>query len=416
MKILFFSFVFLMSSQSFSQVVLTEESIDQFYSGNPTYEILSQRMKAAEVLKGSLTRSFMPKVLLSYGHERYTTGPYNNVNQPYGGIEAKVNVYNSGRDSVLNEQREKEARVASIDGIVTKVQVKAETLRSMSQLAYLIELRDILAQANELNAKNLKAAQTRISSGLATNTDTLDFKQQEISLNQQITSLNYEIGIVKRVISVLLGLQPETEINLQFVNSHPEHNRNFTFNPDYNNSLLVKKADLLSEISFLEKKQASKWWAPSADIYAYALRFTQKEREYPSPGQRNDTGIGFRITFPIFDGGEGYRVAQSKSATARSQEAMASYRRLEVQRDISNAKNKLELAHELIHGAEDNVAVMEDYRAGILNEYKRGIKNSPDVLQASQRWIQSKTQFAEVKKNYQFARADSMYLTNISKD
>lgn len=416
MKNLITALLIMICFKANAQVVLTEESIEQFYAGNPTFEVLSQRIKSAEVLKGSLTRSFMPKVMLSYGHERYTTGPYLNVTQPYGGIEAKINIFNSGRDSVLNEQREKEARVASIDGVVTKVQIKAETLRSMSQLAYLIELKDILVQANEINKSNLKAAQTRISSGLATNTDSLDFKQQEISLTQQITSLDYEIGIVKRVISVLLGLQPETDISLQFVNSHPEHNPNFTFNPDFNNSLLVKKADLQSEISFLEKKQASKWWTPSADIYAYALRFTQKEREYPTPGQRNDTGIGFRITFPIFDGGEGYRVAQSKAALARSQEAVANFRRLEVQRDISNAKNKLELAHELIHGAEDNVTVMDQYRSGILNEYKRGIKNSPDVLQASQRWIQSRTQFAEVKKNYQFARADSMYLSSISKD
>lgn len=415
MKIIVFA-LFFYSFTGYSQITLSEGSIEQFYDSNPNFESLSARVQAAEVMKGSLMRSFLPKILLSYGRERYTTGPYYWVNQPFGGIESKINVFNSGKDSLLNEQREKEASLAEMNSTVIKQQIKAETLRTMSQFAYLIELKDILQKALDLNEKNLKAAKQRISSGLATTTDTLDFQQQDISLNQQITALNFDISVVKRMLAVLIGKDPNTEIALDFQNSHPEHstNLNLNLNLDFNNSLLVKQADLAKEIALLDQRQTARWWMPSVDIYAFALRFTQKEREYPTTGQRNDTGMGFRITMPIFDGGEALRLSQSKSAIARSNDAIARYRTLEVKRDIENAQNKLELAHNLIHGAENNVEVMDQYRKGILNEYNRGIKNSPDVLQASQRWIQSRIQFAEVKKNYQFARADSMYLSSVT--
>lgn len=399
---------------SFAQMTISESTIEQFYGSNPNVVSLNERVKAAEILKGSLTRSFLPKVMLSYGHEKYTTGPYNGVNQPFGGIEGRVNVFNSGKDSLFGEQREREADLARMSSTVLKQQIKAETLKTMSQFAYLLELRGILEKALELNEINLKGAKQRIASGLATTTDTLDFQQQNISLNQQITTLDFDIKVVKKMLAVLIGQDPGSDLNLDFENSHPEHSSSLSLNLNFNNSLLVKQADLAKEISLLEQKQSSRWWAPSVDIYAFALRFLQKEREYASPGQRNDAGMGFRITMPIFDGGEALRVSQSKAAIARSNDALAKYRRFEVKRDVENAQNKLELAHNLIHGAEDNVNVMDKYRSGILSEYNRGIKNSPDVLQASQRWIESRIQFAEVKKNYQFAKADSMYLASLT--
>ena len=404
----------LFSANCFSQTMINEQSLEIMLPKNPTVESINERVNAAEVLKGSLGRSFLPKVLLSYGHERYTTGPYLNVNQPYGGVEAKINVFNSGRDQIVNEQREKQASIAKIDSIVTRVQLKAEILKNMAQYAYLEELQNVLVEAKGINDKNLKSAQNRINAGLGTKTDSLDFRQQNIMLEQQITALSYELNIVKRIVATLLGLEPESSLQVSFVNSHPEHIADKSMDLLSNNSLLLTRANLLTEIAKLDSSQAKKWWTPSLDIYGYALRFTQKEREYPTPGQRNDTGIGFRLTFPIFDGGEGIRQSQAQTALAKAQESAARMRKLEVERDILNAKSKLQLAHDLIHGAEENAEIMDEYRTGILNEYVRGIKNSPDVLQASQRWIQSKMNFAEVKKNYQFAKADALFLVGVS--
>lgn len=411
MKYLFF---ILISFNCFAQTTIDEESLEILLPKNPSIESINERVNAAEVLKGSLGRSFLPKILLSYGHERYTTGPYFQVNQPYGGIEAKINVFNSGRDHIVNEQREKQASLAKIDSIVTRVQLKAEILKEMSQFAYLQELQNVLQEAKGINDKNLKSAQNRINAGLGTKTDSLDFRQQNVMLDQQITALNYDLNIVKRIIATLLGLEPESNLQIAFVNSHPEHNSNKTIDLLSENSLLLKRANLLTEISKLDASQAKRWWTPSLDVYGYALRFTQKEREYPTPEQRNDTGIGFRLILPIFDGGEGIRQAQAQTAIVKAQESAARMKKLEVDRDILNAKSKLQLAHDLIHGAEENAQIMDEYRLGILNEYMRGIKNSPDVLQASQRWIQSKMNFAEVKKNYQFAKADTLFLAGVS--
>lgn len=409
MKLLLFFFL----TTNAMAMVISERSLETIYSENPDFKTVRSRLKASEDLKGYLTRSFLPKVQLSYGREKYTTGPYYWVNQPFGGIEAKVNVYNSGKDSLESEARNKEAAIANIDSSISRSLIISELRKALSHYAYLVEVKSILTEATELNETNLKNAQKRINAGLATNTDLLDFKQQKIQLNQELENLNFEQGQVTRMIATLIGKDPSEMIQVEFFNMHPEHHQLEKLNEISKTSLFVKKARLQTEVARLEQKKAERWWAPTFDLYSYAMRFTQKEREYPEPGQRNDVALGFKINLPVFDGGEGYREAQAQASLARAKESEARAKELEIEREMKNAFYRLDLAHTLIHGAEENAKIMSDYRKGILSEYSRGVKNSPDVLQASNRWIEAKTKFAEIKKNYQFARADTLYLVGL---
>lgn len=412
MKKLFFALLFVTGAQA--SVLLSEQNIQTLYKSNPEAKSLRERLEASERLRGSLTRSFLPKVELSYGHERYSVGPYNQVNQPFGGIQASVNVFNSGKDSLESDKRNLNAKISEIDSVVMEAQIMAQIRKAMSEYAYLSEVEKILQDALTGNESHVKAARQRVQAGLAAATDTLDFQQQAISLRQQLTQIGYEKGVVNRTIATLLGTDPTSEVEVSFVNPHPEHGDAIIKDIKVENSMAVKQSMFLAEVAKIEMKEAYRWWAPSVDIYGFAVRALQKDREYPSPGQRNDAGIGFRIVLPIFDGGESYRVAQSKAAIERSQKSQAEARKLAIQREMQDTIKKLDLTHELIHGAEENVSVMTKYRQGIMSEYNRGVKNSPDVLQASNRWIQASLQYSEIKRNYQSARAEALYLYGIT--
>lgn len=394
-------------------------TVDQRYletqiESAPSVLSLQERITEAQKLSGSLKRSFLPKAKLIYGQERFTTGPLHRVNQPFGGIEAEVNLFNFGRDSLEDKRRSKEAQLAQINSKIAKAEILAKGREALAQYAYLDEIRSILKEAMVMNEKNISGAQKRIRAGLSTSTDLIDFQHQKIALNQEYETLKFEIGLVERLLAVILGHNPDQAVMVKFQNEHPEHGPLFNAPGDFINSALIKKAELSLEIANLNQSKASRWWGPRLDLYSYALRFTQKEREYPEPGQRNDVTFGFKFTLPFFDGGEAIAESQASSARARALEYDFKQRTLEVKNETGNALRKLDLAHNLIHGAEDSVKLMSNYRQGIMNEYTKGVKNSPDVLQANQRWIEAKTKFAEVKRNYQFAKSEALYLMSLN--
>ena len=405
--------IFIFCGVAQASVLVTKQTVTAQLQDSPGVAVLRERLQSAERLKGTLVRSFLPKVNLTYGQEQFTTGPYHRLTQPYGGIEAEINLFNSGKDAIENEARVKEARLHQLDLEITQAKLLSEVKVALSQMAYLNEVEAILLEAVKLNAQNISGARKRIDAGLATRTDLIDFNHQKLSLNQELQAIKFEKGVITRLIAVLLGIDPKVPVRVEYSNLHPEHHHEEEGEIHVKGSKILKKANLYADIAKLQQAKAERWWGPRLELYTYALRFTQKEREYPEPGERNDVSFGFRFSLPLFDGGEGNRQGQSQAALARGAEQALRQRSLEVEKDTQNAIRKLELAHTLIHGAEESVKLMTDYRLAVINEYVRGIKNSPDVLQATSRWVEAKSKFAEVKKNYQIAKAEAEYLQSL---
>ncbi|MBP9674896.1 MAG: hypothetical protein KBD63_07340 [Bacteriovoracaceae bacterium] len=85
MKIIFLIFL------SFSPLTLLAQKVVGFddlkeilIKSNQEFKGAQLNQSSAEVKKGALTRSFLPKLNLEAGREQFTTGPYQNLSQPFG--------------------------------------------------------------------------------------------------------------------------------------------------------------------------------------------------------------------------------------------------------------------------------------------------------------------------------------------
>lgn len=96
-------------------------------------------------------------------------------------------------------------------------------------------------------------------------------------------------------------------------------------------------------------------------------------------------------------------MALNKEAAADFERA--EFKRREIEAHMENEVSELRFLHDQVHDAEDNIARAERYYKMTQSEYARGVKNSPDVLGASEKLFESRSKRIELIREFQVAKA-----------
>lgn len=416
MQTLSFIFLLFLSYHAVAQETILEPrplTFDELknYLETQNGEVLSSKLhqNAAENRQGFLRRKFTPTFNLEAGGEKFSTGPYNNLTQPFGIALVNLNLFNGSRDVFTNEIIKTEIQQKTTEYNQKLMNELLKVRKLYWEYLYQKAIVQILTHAMEMNSKNLSSAMVRIRSGIATSTDKIEFEQNGIQVQQDLSRAKIELSNLEREIKAVLGWPEEATISTSEIIPHEHaddlHTTELKIQEHRNNLWL----DFQKKIVENQRKISRNWWAPTFDLYASAAQFTQKERDYLTYSERSDFTLGIRLTMNIFDGGENYNQSKSYYLESFAIEKEASQVRKELVAGYKNARAILELTHEQIHSAEENVNKSENYFQNTLSEYGRGIKNSPDVLQATQRLVNSKIRLLELKKDYQVARSSILY-------
>ncbi|MBL7716563.1 MAG: TolC family protein [Bdellovibrionales bacterium] len=361
---------------------------------------------AAEAKTGHLARSYLPTLNFEVGGETFQTGSYPTKTEPYGLLEAKLNLFRGGKD--LLEERINRAQVRLADAQSKQV-TSAELVNTRKLYWTLVFQREeilILKDALEQNEKNLNAANRRIQRGLTSDTDRLDFEINRDQLKEDIKSLEHEAELTQIKLRALLALSEDVEIKTLAVipHDHDEELLKTKFQGEGNFHVETVKAS--GEVSENQSARENRWWTPTLDLYAGYYLYTLRDRDYLSIGQRDDRVAGIRLTFQLFDGFQAKSIASSYSIQAQAYENQAIQKRRDTEADFTLAKEEMQHMHELIHQAEKRIEQGKLYLSKTLSEYDRGVKNSPDVLGAILRQNQFRRRYAEIRKNYVFSKAE----------
>lgn len=366
-------------------------------------------IQASQAELGYLRRSFLPRLQLNVGHENTDGTPQTDVTNSYGYASAvvSVNLFNGGRDYLQEKSRSAKVDRTESELQNSKFGALTEARALYWQMIYQKEVINILDSSLRLNETNLQSAFKKIRNNLATKTDEIDFNQTKIQLDQDLRKSKIVLLNQMREMATLLNHPLVTNYDIPDLNAHdPEHALD-EFNARGFNGEKHREISLLEALKSsaeFESEQNSRWWSPQFDLYgSKATRFSTLDRTNEMDKDQGEV-LGVKLTF-YFDGLQTRAASVAQAYRTMSFSHLKNQRLLEIQSGYSNSYQLFVLNHDLIHSAEENNKVAQKYYENVWSEYMRGIKNSPDVLQAFQRIVEAKLRYADIKKDYQIARA-----------
>lgn len=373
--------------------------------GNGMVGSMRAETEAAQQRQGSLKRSFFPSLHLYGAQESLQMGRDARRTQPAYGAEANLNLFNGGRDALENEQRAVIARKKSMQ----ERRIFSEELQK-ARIAYWETLfgrerEALLESTRKVNEQNLRAAEKRIKSGVATESDRVEFEMKAVDLKREAQENRLRQAQAERELKVLLNLEPATSVRLSSGFSHDHEFESLAAHTPADHEFLYKETEMDMNLAGLKARSQARVWWPRLDTYAAYNQYNEREKEFSSARDRTESVFGLRLSMSVASGLEASRESAALRKEAESMSRRVRHLNRQIESHVENELADLRFLHDQVHDAEENIVRAEKYYRMTQSEYARGVKNSPDVLGASQKLYEMRSKRLEIIRDFQVARA-----------
>lgn len=359
---------------------------------------------AANSREGGLVRSFFPSLEIQGGRESSKFGSDRWQSEVKYGVEANFNLYNGGRDEIKSKISSLEVSRKSIQvkRITTELYDRAIELYWM--LIYLKEEAALLKVTSEVNIQNLVSAQKRIRSGVAANSDRFEFEMKEADLRRELSKVELKLKEHEDLLRLVLGLKDGLVLKFTEALTHDHAHEGFVNPAENQYEFLFKEQEIISQQYFLSAKERRRSWWPRVDAFASLDKAVGREIDLKSPDEANKAALGLKITLNVPDGVQSARDAHALEQEATAVSLTSEYKRREAAIHLRAESMQLKLLHDQVHETEQNIARAERYYKITQSEYARGVKNSPDVLGASDKLLEAQRSRLVTIRDFQIAK------------
>ncbi|MBC7539332.1 MAG: TolC family protein [Bacteriovorax sp.] len=342
---------------------------------------------------------FLPELSINggLGSEKILDRSADTEKGPYLFLDGRINLYRGGRDSNTGLKTQTQIDITKIERELKKRNLNIESFKIISELNYLAKDNQLIVEELKNNKSEQAMAKKKVDAGLTTSVDLLDFELKSENLSNEMEKNNLKTKELELVLKNLYGGNVELETilkNYSDISQSSLSANESDLSPDI---LLVKKQLELSE---LDKINIKAEYLPTVELEAKWGQITPHEKLLSTNREHQ---VALNINIPLFSGfsTEGKLQQVIIESTQKKRELRQGELNLSSKKEID--LKKIDLFKRLLSSNERLLSKAQKYRELTIGEYKRGIKNSPDVILASDKRLELERKILETQNELSVA-------------
>jgi len=325
--------------------------------------------------------------------------------------KAEWNLYNGGFDKAAMDLSKAEIEIQEKRLKALKNKIKKEVSKIYFELQFILESVSLKQKALELNSQQMKIAKAKNNSGFTTSSDVLEFDLRDSTLQSDLVLLNQQLDQKSRELDVLLSRKNQTAS--EAVKGHLTR-ESFNFNRDDllakiqngNEQLLLSKSEL--QYVETERQQAKSQFLPKLDLEARYGKLATDDKVF---NDNQNYSVFLKFNLPLFSGFEDYNLVKSTNAKVFASQIAVDQKNIFLAAELDSILAEIRALNSRLDLEEKNLERSEKYYKLTLSEYRRGIKNSPDMVGASERLLEARIRNLEYRRDLMLAKAKIQELT-----
>lgn len=325
--------------------------------------------------------------------------------------KAEWNLYNGGSDKSIIDSSKSEIEIQEKRLQFIKSKLRSEVSKLYFELQFLLESISLKKQALELNSQQMKIAKAKNSSGFTTSSDVLEFDLRDSTLQSDLVLLNQQLDKKYADLNVLLSRrnhEPQEAVKGHLVREEISINRDQYLDKmlKNNDQILLSKIEL--QQAETEKRQAKSQFLPKLDLEARYGKLANDEKVF---NDKDNYSVMLKFNLPLFSGFKNYNSVKSASAKVAASQLSIDQKNISLSAELDATLAEIKALNSRLDLEEKNLERSEKYYKLTLDEYRRGIKNSPDMVGASERLLEARIRNLEYRRDLMLAKAKIQELT-----
>lgn len=381
----------------------TEEILNLVENKNEEISGLQKQIESKQALEKTSISGYLPTLSATGSWKKNSLNTLSDSENGYSGyLEGRWNLFRGFKDRTMSRSYEVEVQILKNELEIKKRKVKLEVLKILSEMIELHQLKVLVREENSTNEIQKKMAQKKVKAGLTSQVDILEFelRESEISLEEKEINLRHEEA--HQNFFKLTGQSLEDN-DIEKISFSPisffsisKSKSPIDQNPEF------KKANLALLKSDLDIDEVRSDFYPSLDLIYDFGHITPTESD---AFKFNETKYGVQLTIPLFSGLDTSYKIKSISLLAQASQKNRNQVLNNINADYEKLMSQLN-EYSLVYKINSKkILNNKKYYSLTLDEYRRGIKNSPDLIGATERLFTTQKKHIEIQRQLETIKA-----------